>query len=245
MFFESLSRYWSAELFAANVLIVLNLLGALALGMLVGYERTFNGRAAGMRTYGLVSMASTATTLVAGYAPYWYGGSAFQSAGDPTHVIQGIVTGAGFLCAGVIVRDGTTIRGLTTAASLWTVAVMGVLIGVGFYASAIALAVLCMVSMAYVHRFERKLPGRSQLDVSMTFQRAFEPELDHILSEIRRRGYDLISESLTVSYADSRQTWRFSVVALDRSRAHLPSQLTSGLIRSDGIEQFSLTPVRS
>jgi len=58
----------------ANALVALNLVGALLLGMVVGYERSYNGRAAGLRTYGLVSMASCALTVMVGYSDYWYGG---------------------------------------------------------------------------------------------------------------------------------------------------------------------------
>ena len=103
---QSLQHYWSGDFLAANGFIGLNLLGALLLGMLVGYERSYNGRAAGIRTYGLVCMASTALTVFVGHAAFWYGGSAGQVSADPTRVVQGVVTGIGFLGAGVIVKDG-------------------------------------------------------------------------------------------------------------------------------------------
>ena len=102
MSFETLGHYWRGDFLAANAFMGLNLVGALLLGMLVGYERSYQGRAAGMRTYGLVCMASTALTVFVGFAPLWYGGSPRQIAsGDPTRVVQGVVTGVGFLCAGV------------------------------------------------------------------------------------------------------------------------------------------------
>ena len=66
---EALGIYWSGDFLAANAFIGLNLIGALLLGMAVGYERTFNGRAAGMRTYALVCMASTELTIFVGFAP--------------------------------------------------------------------------------------------------------------------------------------------------------------------------------
>ena len=73
---ESLMAYWSATEVATNIIVFLNLLGALLLGLVVGYERSYHGRAAGMRTYGLVCMASAALTVIAGYPGYWYGGHA-------------------------------------------------------------------------------------------------------------------------------------------------------------------------
>jgi len=158
--YELIRHYWSGEILAANAFIGLNLVGALLLGMLVGYERSYQGRAAGMRTYGLVCMASTALTVFVGFAPLWYGGSPGQAgAGDPTHVVQGVVAGAGFLCAGVIMKDGLSIRGLTTAASIWAVSAIGVLLGVGFYGGAVLLAVLCTLSMSSLQRLESRLPA--------------------------------------------------------------------------------------
>src|SRR4249920_2217483 len=115
---EFLQAYWSSGELATNAVILMNLFGALLLGLLVGYERSYRGRAAGMRTYGLVCMASAALTVIAGYPGAWYGGQTAHAAGvDPTRVVQGIVTGIGFLGAGVIMKEGFNISGLTTAAS--------------------------------------------------------------------------------------------------------------------------------
>jgi putative Mg2+ transporter-C (MgtC) family protein len=72
--FESLSRYWSIPEVSTNLIVFINLLGAIQLGLLVGYERSYHGRAAGMRTYGLVCMASAALTVIVGYPSYWFGG---------------------------------------------------------------------------------------------------------------------------------------------------------------------------
>src|ERR1019366_9802873 len=149
---RALADYWSSPELAANVVIFFNLLGALLLGLFVGYERSFHGRAAGMRTYGLVCMASAALTVFAGYPGMWYGGHASTDMSvDPTRVVQGIVTGIGFLGAGVIVKEGFSIHGLNTAASIWASSAIGVLVGVGFYLAAILLAVLCALSMSLLY----------------------------------------------------------------------------------------------
>ncbi|UGA38269.1 MgtC/SapB family protein [Chromobacterium haemolyticum] len=143
-FAELISRYWSTPKWEINLLITLNLLGGLLLGCLVGYERWFNGRAAGMRTYGLVSMASAAAISIVGYSGYWYGGLyPDMPHGDMTRVAQGVLTGVGFLGAGMIMKEGLSISGLTSAASIWMSSVIGILVGVGFYAAAIAITLLC------------------------------------------------------------------------------------------------------
>ena len=106
---DILRAYWSLPELVINGVILLNLIGALLLGLLVGYERSYHGRAAGMRTYGLVCMAAAALTVIGGYPQFWFGGhGAFSAGADPTRIIQGIVTGIGFLGAGVIMREAST-----------------------------------------------------------------------------------------------------------------------------------------
>ena len=83
----------SGEVRAANAFIELNLVRALLLGMLVGQERSYNGRTAGMRTYGLVCMASTALTVVVEFAPLWCGGASHVTIPDANRIEQGVVTG--------------------------------------------------------------------------------------------------------------------------------------------------------
>lgn len=241
----NLETYWSGAFLAANAFIGLNLVGGLLLGMLVGYERSYNGRAAGMRTYGLVCMASTALTVFVGHASLWYGGTVVGQAPDPTRVVQGVVTGVGFLCAGVIMKDGLSISGLTTAASIWAASAIGVLLGVGFYAAAILLAVLCMLSMSALHQLEVRLPGKSTLEVSLTF-RAASPLTFAGLAEVAlTRGYQVVQESLRITFADGQPVWRFCLVSLERSRATSPALLAEEMALSEGVASFSIVPVRN
>ncbi len=241
----NLQHYWNGAFLAANGFIALNLLGALLLGMLVGYERSYNGRAAGMRTYGLVCMASTALTVFVGHAAFWYGGTSGAVIADPTRVVQGVVTGVGFLGAGVIVKDGLSISGLTTAASIWASSAVGVLLGVGFYAAALLMALLCTLSMSMLQRLEAKLPGRSTLEVCLTFSAAGQPRFAELAEQAESRGYRVLRDSLRISFADSQPMWRFCVVALDRSRAASPDSLAQDMAAADGVASFSIVPVRN
>ena len=245
MFIQSLQHYWNGSFLAANGFIVLNLLGALLLGMLVGYERSYQGRAAGMRTYGLVCMASTALTIFSGFAPLWFGGRGPQAAADPTHVVQGIVAGIGFLGAGVIMKDGLSIRGLTTAASIWAVAAVGVLVGVGMYPAALSFALLCALSMSLLHNLETRLPGRATLDVTLTFRPGFKPDMQEVAQIAQARGYRVLRDSVSITFADNQPVWRFGAVAVERSRALSPTLLADELSASEGVAQFTITPVRN
>jgi putative Mg2+ transporter-C (MgtC) family protein len=116
---------------------------AAGLGGVVGLERELDEKAAGLRTHMLVAVGSALFTLVGAY-----GFSDFPSRTiDPTRVAAQVVTGIGFLGAGLIFRQGFTIRGLTTAASLWLVAAIGMAAGAGFWKGAVIATIVALVSL--------------------------------------------------------------------------------------------------
>jgi putative Mg2+ transporter-C (MgtC) family protein len=244
--FDSLAAYWSAGELLANGLILLHLIGALLLGLLVGYERAYHGRAAGMRTYGLVCMSSAALTILAGYSQFWYGANTGQIAAiDPTRIIQGVVTGIGFLGAGVIVREGFTISGLTTAASIWGSSVIGILVGIGFYPAAMGLAFLSSMIMIYLSRLEVVLPSRHAVAVRMRFKPEYLPSEAGIRELALARGYEIAGSSLTISSDAGRQEWRFVALALSRKSGAPLSELARELGAFDGVEAFQLSRARN
>ncbi|MDQ2819410.1 MAG: MgtC/SapB family protein [Pseudomonadota bacterium] len=244
--FALLSGYWSASEIATNGLILLNLLGALLLGMVVGYERSFRGRAAGMRTYGLVCMASAALVIVAGYPGFWYGGhGATMASVDPTRVIQGVVTGIGFLGAGVIMREGFNISGLTTAASIWTSSVIGILIGVGFYLSAIGLAFFSSMIMIYMSRIEDLLPSRHAIAIMLRFKPGFYPREETLRRLALERGYRIAGGTLAIGSADGRQEWRFVALALSTHSGAALSAMAQELAVFEGIDSYQLSHARN
>src|SRR3954447_14735395 len=122
---------------ALNESILLHLLTALCAGGLIGLERSYHGRPAGFRTHSLVCLSTSLLMLVTVYETRWFPSVAQGRISlDPTRMAQGIMTGIGFLGAGTIMRDGLSVRGLTTAASIWITAAIGILIGIGFYVPA-------------------------------------------------------------------------------------------------------------
>ena len=246
-----LRAYWSPHELTINVIVFMNLLGALLLGALVGYERAYHGRAAGMRTYGLVCMASAGLTVVAGYPGMWFGGGHALAtvAPDPTRVIQGIVTGIGFLGAGVIVKEGLNISGLTTAASIWAASCIGVLVGVGFYAAAILLAGLSSCIMMWGGRMEGWLPSHPAVSVTLRFLRASMPapevrdrDLDSLF---RGAGYEIAAGSFAISGSEAQQELKFVIVALDKRRATSINTLADLLGQLGGVTSLSLSHARN
>jgi putative Mg2+ transporter-C (MgtC) family protein len=244
---ELFDRYWNVAEITTNLIVFANIFGALLLGLLVGYERTYHGRAAGMRTYGIVCMASCALTVFAGYPQFWYGGQAIGAhlIADPTRVIQGIVTGVGFLGAGVIMRDGMNISGLTTAASIWASSAIGVLVGVGFYAASILLTLLSAALMMWASKLEQMLPTRPAIALTLRFRPGFTPVQDTLVRVAKERGYVVALGSLTVRLAAGRQEWHYVAIDVSNGRAMSLSALAGELADFDGVEEFEITHARN
>src|SRR5260221_6262082 len=140
--------------------MTLRLLAALAAGAAIGYERSYHGRPAGFRTHALVCVASALLMVVTVYQGQWMHVVTIGNIQtDPTRMAQGIMTGIGFLGAGVIFKEGLTVRGLTTAASIWVTAAIGILIGIGFWLAAIVGAVATLMVLALFRLVEARLPS--------------------------------------------------------------------------------------
>lgn len=134
-----------------SVFITLSL--SVIAGGAIGLERTVSGSPAGFRTHVLVCLASTLLTLISTHQVSLMADIPQEILRiDPTRMAQGIMTGIGFLGAGVIIKTGVTIRGLTTAASLWITAAMGILVGVEFYIAA-ALGTITILSTLVIFRW--------------------------------------------------------------------------------------------
>jgi putative Mg2+ transporter-C (MgtC) family protein len=128
--------------------ILLRVVLAAGLGGAIGFERELREREAGLRTHMLVSVGAALFTLVSAYAwTDWRFSTAEGLVFDPTRIAAQVVTGIGFLGAGAIIRQGLSVRGLTTAATLWVVAAIGMATGAGYYAAAVITTVLVLVSL--------------------------------------------------------------------------------------------------
>src|SRR5438034_3703732 len=136
---------------------MLRILLAFFLGGVIGYERESVQRPAGLRTHMLVAAGSAAFTVVSVFGFVGQG-----TVRDPARVAAQIVTGVGFLGAGTIWRTSSTVRGLTTAASIWLVAAIGVLIGAGMYAVAVFTTALGYVALQWLRMPPHPRPRTGQ-----------------------------------------------------------------------------------
>lgn len=167
--------------------LLLRVAGAAALGGIVGVEREVSDQPAGLRTHMLVSLGAALFTVAGSY-----GLGAFSSTGqpiDPTRVAAQVVTGIGFLGAGAIIRQGVTVRGLTTAAGMWVTAAIGVAVGLGYWPAAIATTVMTVAALFGFKRLERRLlrqlkPGRYEFVIDALPELRF-AELTEVLESRR------------------------------------------------------------
>ncbi|OWY39956.1 magnesium transporter MgtC [Xenophilus sp. AP218F] len=243
---DLISMYWSASKWQINLLVIANMLGGLFLGCLLGYERWYNGRAAGMRTYGLVCMASAAAISIIGYSAYWYGGHNPDTVhGDMTRVAQGVLTGIGFLGAGMIMKEGMSISGLTSAASVWMSSVVGILLGVGFYAAAIGLTLACVLCIVLVNRVENILPRHFSLFVTIRFRREHNWTVERLREGLDPFGVTLLEDSITVKADQDGAEWSFLVSAKNRRMLINVVDLSRDIMRIDHIETLSIQPARN
>lgn len=136
--------------------IIFKLALAGILGGLIGLERESLNRPAGLRTYTLVSVGSALAMIVSLDMYFQY----YQTVNaDPGRIAAQVVSGIGFLGAGTIMREGATVRGLTTAAGLWVVACIGLAVGAGLYLPAVVTTILILFILIYFIRFEERFTG--------------------------------------------------------------------------------------
>jgi putative Mg2+ transporter-C (MgtC) family protein len=131
--------------------IVIRLCLAFAAGAIIGFERSSRRQVAGLRTHILISVGASLLMIISIWLPQHLG------AGDPGRIAAQVVSGMGFLGAGAIIRLGYNIRGLTTAASLWLIAAIGMTIGAGLYIAAGAAVFLALVALFVLNKVERKI----------------------------------------------------------------------------------------
>lgn len=139
----------------SNLELILRLLSSAIVGGIIGIEREAHNRPAGFRTHILVTMGAALIMLVS-----TQGFPGVEGKFDPSRIAAQVVSGVGFLGAGTIIITGHEIKGLTTAASLWVCAGVGLAIGCGFYLGGIVTAIIVFISLSVLSRLENKLTSR-------------------------------------------------------------------------------------
>lgn len=141
-------------------------------GGLIGLEREWRGHPAGLRTHLLVCLASALLMLAAVHQLDWSRTFPAEVVRiDPVRMAHGVLTGVGFLCGGVIFRQGLSVHGLTTAASLWITSALGILFGAGLYGLGAAGTVIVLVALIWLRWVDEKIPRERVTEISAAYRR--------------------------------------------------------------------------
>jgi putative Mg2+ transporter-C (MgtC) family protein len=219
---------------------LLRLGGALVAGGLIGLERSYHGRAAGFRTHALVCLSTSLLMLITVFEARWFPVLAQGRVTlDPTRVAQGIMTGIGFLGAGAIIREGTSVRGLTTAASIWITSAIGILIGVGFYFPAIAAVILTLGTLSLFRWIENLLPVHFYAQFVVRFaQSAAMPE-----AEVRRLVVQHGFKATKLTYRlDSDAAFFEYAMTLHARQSDKARALSETLAQLPTVKAFQISP---
>lgn len=161
-----------------EISLCLRLIMAAFLGSIIGYERETMNRTAGLRTHVMTAIGSALFTMLSIYF-FDYG----LYARDPARVAAQIVSGIGFLGAGAIMKNGSNIKGLTTASTLWAVAAIGMACGVGAFRLATASCLITLLGLILLRKIEDHLTGKNTVKINAAFPESTDSEL--IYQEIK------------------------------------------------------------
>lgn len=193
--------------------IILKLLLGMILGGIIGFERQTHGRAAGFRTQLLVCVACVLLMIISeGYYARVTVNPEIARV-DPTRIAAGAMTGIGFLGAGVILKSGFSVQGLTTAACIWIVAAIGLAVGAGQYVAAAAGFVITFFSLWVLRILEARMPRLLYKYVSLVTDESGDESV--ISSFFKRNGFDIIKMDYAIEFQKNEKTFTFTISAKD------------------------------
>jgi putative Mg2+ transporter-C (MgtC) family protein len=223
-----------------ELVIIGRVLLALVLGGLIGMERTIRGRAAGFRTHTLVCLASALLMMAAVYQGRWMSSNVIGNITiDPTRTAQGIMTGIGFLGAGVIFKEGLTVRGLTTAASIWITAAIGILVGIGFYFAAVLGAGATLAVLALLLALELRMPAEVYMYHEVCFAGDAVPNENELRKLIGSHGLAVMR--LSHHMHDRGQQFEYRMTLHGRDPKNFEA-LSRHLRTLPGVIEFRISP---
>ncbi|SFM38616.1 MgtC/SapB family protein [Salibacterium qingdaonense] len=218
-----------------SYVIMARILSAAALAGLIGAEREYKKHPAGFRTHLLVGTGACLAMVMAlfGFQPYLEENPDI-SAYDPSRLASYVISGVGFLGAGTIIVQGVSVKGLTTAASIWVVAAIGLAAGAGMYFAALLTTIIVLLSLLFLHNIERLFqdtPTRKKVEVTLK-------SLDTSLSEIMKvfEEQNITVKNIAGS-TEENVSFTFDIESLpDTNQAHLYDQL----IRIKGVQKVEM-----
>ncbi|MGR3177644.1 MAG: MgtC/SapB family protein [Candidatus Anammoxibacter sp.] len=219
---------------------VVRLMFALLAGGVIGLERSYHGRPAGFRTHTLVCTASCLLMLFTVNQWQIVPSSQMETLRvDPTRMAQGIMTGIGFLGAGVIMKERMAIRGLTTAASIWITASIGIVIGIGFFFSAAVAIILTLGVLSLFHLIEDVIPSlRYGVLTIRSLQGAIIPE-DELWEVINNNN--ITGSNLSYQLDEEGKYYQYQMTIRTKKSSNF-RKLSEVLRKTDRILGFKIIP---
>ncbi|MET0917438.1 MAG: MgtC/SapB family protein [Burkholderiales bacterium] len=219
--------------------MAVRIIAALMAGALIGYERSYRGRPAGFRTHALVCMASSMLMLITVYEAHWVRAIDESVRLDPTRMAQGIMTGIGFLGAGVIMQEGFSVRGLTTAASIWITAAIGILAGIGFYFPLALSVVLTLGVLSLFRWIEARMPTQAYYLFEVRCSRDGDVSESQIRGVVERGGFSIANFSYRLDAEGRIRRYSMTIASTDRAAA---GRLAVTLENAEYIQEFRIAP---
>ncbi|OGR03433.1 MAG: hypothetical protein A2511_02700 [Deltaproteobacteria bacterium RIFOXYD12_FULL_50_9] len=207
-----------------NTILIMRIILAALMGGLIGLERDMHGRAAGLRTHLLVSMGAAVFMILSGIIAT--SSQAIRGnlmiASDPGRIAAQIVTGIGFLGAGTIIKEGLTVRGLTTAACLWIVAAIGMACGAGCYTIAVATTIISLIGLTVFHYFEQVYPKYTYRILTVVTSINIAP--NQIIEVVKRDKLNINYLETERNYKDNTLTVKLYIHLFRKGLGHALSQ---------------------
>lgn len=223
-----------------EVELVLRLLMAAVLAGAIGLEREIRDQPAGFRTHMLVALGACLFAVVSayGWVPFVEENPNVQIRVDPTRIAAQIVTGIGFLGAGAILRSGMSVRGLTTAASLWVVAAIGTAVGLGAYVLGSATTVVALLTLLLLRPLRTRLVRGIKADHEEYVVRAgAELQIERLIADVSSAGLRI--DNLRIDEEDGGE--REIVLLLRIPTSHRPEDAAGVLARTPGVRNVDWT----
>lgn len=221
--------------------IAMSLGSAWAAGGVVGLERSYHGRAAGFRTHALVALSAAAVMIIT-RQPQLISGASTSSVSrlDPTHIAQGVMTGVGFLGAGVIFKEGVSVQGLTTAASIWATAAAGVLFGLALYPAGAMTTAAILSSLIVFRWIESILPGHVYAQVVLRFHADAAPDEDGLRALLG--AHQVSYQDMSYRLAEGGVIYEFNGTMKTQRREAFP-ELAQRLRTAPSLVEYELTRI--
>lgn len=220
--------------------IIVSIFAAVVAGGIIGLERSYHGRPAGFRTHTLVCLSSSILMLVTVYEKLWFAEAALETVKiDPTRMAQGVMTGIGFLGAGVIVKEGFSVRGLTTAASIWITAAIGIVCGVGLYYIAIIGTVMTILILSFFRWIEDKVPTLVYAHHSVKCARKDAIPEDRLRQIIKEHGISIASLSYSIVEGGAFQKYEMTILTRETDNFKLLSETLAAM---ESVIEYRIAP---